>query len=35
VTEFIDGDTLETMLQRADMALYLAKRGGKNQVETR
>jgi diguanylate cyclase (GGDEF)-like protein/PAS domain S-box-containing protein len=35
VTEFIDGDTLETMLQRTDMALYLAKRGGKNQVETR
>jgi diguanylate cyclase (GGDEF)-like protein/PAS domain S-box-containing protein len=35
VTEYIDGDTLETVLQRADMALYIAKRAGKNQVETR
>lgn len=35
VTEFIDGDTLETVLQRADMGLYIAKRAGKNQVETR
>jgi len=35
VTEYIEGDTLETVLQRADMALYIAKRAGKNQVETR
>jgi diguanylate cyclase (GGDEF)-like protein len=35
VTEYIEGDTLETMLQRADMALYLAKRGGKNRVDMR
>jgi diguanylate cyclase (GGDEF)-like protein/PAS domain S-box-containing protein len=35
VTEYIEGDTLESVLQRADMALYIAKRAGKNQVETR
>ncbi len=35
VTEYIEGDTLESVLQRADMALYRAKRAGKNQVETR
>jgi len=35
LTEYIDGDTLETVLQRADMALYIAKRAGKNQIETR
>ncbi len=35
VTEYIDGDTLESVLQRTDMALYIAKRAGKNQVETR
>ncbi len=35
ITEYIDGDTFETVLERADMALYIAKRAGKNQVETR
>ncbi len=35
VTEYVDGDTLESVLQRADMGLYIAKRAGKNQVETR
>ncbi len=35
VTEYMEGDTLDLVLQRADMALYIAKRGGKNQVETR
>jgi len=35
ITEYIEGDTLETILQRADMALYIAKRSGRNQVETR
>jgi len=35
VTEYEDGDTLESMLKRAEMALYIAKRSGRNQVETR
>ncbi len=35
VTEYLEGDTLETMIERADTALYLAKRGGHNQVMVR
>jgi diguanylate cyclase (GGDEF)-like protein/PAS domain S-box-containing protein len=35
VTEYAEGDSLDLVLQRADMALYIAKRSGKNQVETR
>jgi diguanylate cyclase (GGDEF)-like protein/PAS domain S-box-containing protein len=34
-TEYVYGDSLETMLQRVDTALYLAKRGGHNQVMLR
>lgn len=33
VTEFILGDTLNSMLQRADLAMYQAKSKGKNQVQ--
>ncbi len=35
VTEYLEGDTLETMIERADTALYIAKRGGHNQVMVR
>lgn len=35
VTEFEEGDTLESMLKRAEMALYIAKRSGRNQIEVR
>ncbi len=35
VTEYLEGDTLETMLERADTALYIAKRGGHNQIVVR
>ncbi len=35
VSEYMEGDTLESVLQRADMALYIAKRGGRNQVAAR
>jgi diguanylate cyclase (GGDEF)-like protein/PAS domain S-box-containing protein len=34
-TEYAEGDTLESMINRAEMALYIAKRSGKNQVESR
>ncbi len=35
VTEYVEGDSLETVIERADTALYLAKRGGHNQVMVR
>ncbi len=35
VTEYLEGDTLETMIERADTALYIAKRGGHNQIVVR
>ncbi len=34
-TEYIEGDTMESVLSRADQALYIAKRGGHNQVAVR
>jgi len=33
VSEYIKGDSLETVMQRADAALYRAKEGGRNKVE--
>ncbi len=35
VTSYVDGDTLESIVTRADRALYIAKRAGHNQVEVR
>jgi diguanylate cyclase (GGDEF)-like protein/PAS domain S-box-containing protein len=35
LTEYIDGDTAETAVTRADRALYIAKRAGHNRVEVR
>ena len=33
VTEHIPGETVETILNRADEALYIVKNGGKNAVK--
>jgi diguanylate cyclase len=33
VTSFVEGDRAETVIKRADMALYRAKRSGRNQVQ--
>jgi diguanylate cyclase (GGDEF)-like protein len=33
VTCFLEGDRAETVIKRADMALYRAKRSGRNQVQ--
>ena len=35
ITEFVNGENLETTVTRADQALYIAKRAGHNQVEVR